>query len=292
MADLTQSFVLGVADAYRLDELVAARLEPALRRCLEAARAAWPGVRVRGSEFAEHVARVAPEAEDVVAELAHLNTSDLFLAVACLHGDVAALRAFEQTIMPAAKRAVARVDGEATFVEEVCSDLRVRLLTEDDGPPRIATYLGHGPLVHWVQVAAMRLAQSRKRRRHHERYTALDDLALSLGGADPELSPLAEQLRVPFSAAFGHALAALSPRDRNVLRLYLVDGISAEKIGAMYRVHRATVARWLASARRKVYVETSKRLAEELGTEETSFDSLMGHVLSGMDLSLATFLEG
>jgi RNA polymerase sigma-70 factor (ECF subfamily) len=291
VADLTQSFMVGVADAYRLETEVATRLGPLLTELLTEARDAWPTVELSGEEFAKHLASVAPDVEDVAAELRRLKTADLYLACACSRGDAAAVRAFEERIMPGAKRAAARIDGEPAFIEEVCSDVRVRLLTAASGPPRIASYLGHGPLVHWVQVAAMRTAQTRKRKQKVHRFTILDDMEETAGGADPELAPLAAQIQQPFGVAFSEALAELSPRERNVLRLYLIDEISAEKIGSMYRVHRATVARWIAAARRKVYVATRKRLARNAGIEPTSFESLMGHVLSGMELSLASFLQ-
>ena len=254
-----------------------------LEKLLSRARAAWPGVRLDEVVFAEHLERVAPEQGDDDA----LHVADLYLACGCARGDAAAIRSFEQHVMPGARRAVARVDADPAFVDEVCSDVRVRLLTGE--PPRIARYLGHGPLLHWVQVTAMRIGHSRKRRAGRQHFTALDDMVDSR--ADPELAPLAEQLRAPFGNAFTAALAELSARERNVLRLYLIDEISAEEIGTMYRVHRATVARWIAAARRKVYSATRKRLATTAGIEQGSFDSLMGYALSGLDLSLASFLD-
>lgn len=266
------------------------RLAPILPDLIAEARSAWPGFGIDDATFARHLAEIAPDGDDAAEAMAKLRIADLYLACACAEGDPPAIRAFEEHVIPGARRAAARVDGDPVFVEDVCSDVRVRLLTADDGRPRITSYLGHGPLVHWVQVTAMRVAQTRKRRNKGDRYTVLDDLAASTGGADPELAPLAAQLRAPFGEAFTEALASLSARERNVLRLYLVDEVSAEKIGGMYRVHRATVARWIAAARRKVYVATRKRLAEQKGIERGGFDSLMGHVLSGMDLSIASFL--
>jgi RNA polymerase sigma-70 factor (ECF subfamily) len=258
---------------------------------LSDARSAWPGVTLSDENFASHIVNVAPDGDDVLAAVARLRTADLFLACACAEGDAAALRAFEASIMPGARRAASRIDSDSAFVEEVCSDVRVRLLISDSGPPRIAGYLGHGPLVHWVQVTAMREAQTRKRKDKSDSYTALDDLELTQGGGNPELAPLAAQLRAPFGRAFTEALSTLSSRERNVLRLHLVEDVSAERIGLMYRVHRATVSRWIAAARRKVYVDTRKRLAAEAGIEHVGFESLMGHVLSGLDLSLASFLQ-
>ena len=40
------------------------------------------------------------------------------------------------------------------------------------------------------------------------------------------------------------AFAALESRERNLLRYALGDGLSVDAIGTLYRVHRATAARW------------------------------------------------
>ena len=46
-----------------------------------------------------------------------------------------------------------------------------------------------------------------------------------------------------------HALERLSPRERNVLRMHYGHALSIDAIGRVYGVHRATVARWLSTAR-------------------------------------------
>jgi len=290
--DLTASFAAGVEDVYDLDRATRAKLEPLLDDLLTRARSAWPDVKLSGSDYAAHLAQVAPEAEDVAAALQSMNTNDLYLAAACANGDDGALRHFERVILPKAERAAARIDGDASFIDEVMAEVRVKLLVEQDGkPPRISAYLGRGPVAHWVQVTAMRVAQTMKRRGARKEVAMdLPDVVDSVLGDDPELAPFADQLRGPFADAFQEALQELSARERNVLRLYLIEEVSAEKIGKMYRVHRATVARWIAQARRKVHASTKKRLADRLEMHPMSFESVMGQMMSGMDLSLASFL--
>jgi RNA polymerase sigma-70 factor, ECF subfamily len=292
LTSLTTSFVQGVGDAYALDENAAKQLGPVLDALLESARAAWPTVKLSGAAFGAHLATVAPDAEDLDVALRGMNTDDLYLACACALADDGAIRAFEASILPRAARAAARIDGDANFVQEVCSEVRVKLLVSGDAkPPRIAHYLGRGPLAHWVQVTAMRVAQTFKRNvRKEEARGEMPDIVSSILGEDPELAPFAEQLREPFAKAFGEALAELTARERNVLRMYLIEEVSAEQIGGMYRVHRATVARWVAQARRKVHAGTKRRLAREVELGPTSFESVMSQMMSGIDLSLASFL--
>ncbi len=288
---LTESFRQGIAGAYALDDDTARALAQILDELLQSARAAWPTVTLGGSEYAEHLARVAPEVDDLAEALRQMNTDDLYLAYACAKGDRDAVRAFENTILPRAARAAARIDGDDGFIQEVLAEVRIKLLVREEGLPRIANYLGRGPLAHWVQVTSMRVAQTFKRKTN-KREIAMDlpDVVQSVLGEDPELAPFAEQIEKPFADAFAEALGELSARERNVLRLYLIEEVSAEQIGVMYRVHRATVARWIAQSRRKVHASTKKRLAETLELGPSSFESVMGQMLSGLDLSLATLL--
>ena len=259
-SDLSASFVSAVGEAYALSPVSAASLQPLLVELLDAARAAWPGVAVSGTGFATHLARVAPETDDVLGTLREMHTNDLFLAAACIEGDV-------------------------------CAELGVRLLVPEGGLPRIASYLGRGPMLHWVQVSAMRLAQTAKRRaKKREVPVDVAELALSVLDDAPDVAPLAAQLKGPFEAAFRAAMGDLTARERNLLRLYLVEEVSSEAIAVMYRVHRATVARWIARARRQVQIGTRKRLAEQQMLESSSFDGVMGQVLDGIDLSIASVL--
>ncbi|MEM1034081.1 MAG: sigma-70 family RNA polymerase sigma factor [Myxococcota bacterium] len=273
------------------EETPPAELEARLQAAVAAGREAWPGVALSPADFAAHLGSVISDETELLDALDEVRVEDLFLACACGRGDPVALRHFEREVMPRAAAAVARVDGQPQFVDDVCADLRVRLLVADGRTPDIMSYIGRGPLRHWVQVAAMRAATSRKRKRRREVPMDLPDVVDSLLTLDPELAPFADQLKVPFAEVFSRALKTLSSRERNVLRMYLIDGVSAEGIGKMYRVHRATVARWITKARQKVHRETRVGLAAAVDLKAGSFESVVGMMWHGMDLSLATFLE-
>ena len=132
-------------------------------------------------------------------------------------------------------------------------------------------------------------------RRHQDAVFALEGLFLAAVEEEGDVRVLLgfgdTQLRQPFAKVFAEALDALSARERNVLRLYLIDGVSAEVIGKMYRVHRATVARWITRARQTVQRETRRRLHAAVKLDGTSFESVVGLMWDGLDLSLATFLR-
>ncbi len=79
-----------------------------------------------------------------------------------------------------------------------------------------------------------------------------------------ELSLIKVHYRSEFKAAFEAALATLSSRERNVLRLHILDGLNIEQIGTLYKAHRATVARWIAASRKKIDEGTRRALADKL----------------------------
>src|SRR5437773_409477 len=66
--------------------------------------------------------------------------------------------------------------------------------------------------------------------------------------ADPELAFLKLQHRQDFKEAFGEAMATLDQRQKNVLLMNLVQGLSIDEVGRVYSVHRATAARWVSAA--------------------------------------------
>ena len=286
-SDLTRSFMEQTVSP---QETGSPELTAFLDEAFRAAQRRWPGVQLAPPAYAAHMGSIAPDEGDLVEALKRVHSDDLFLACACAAGDQAALRAFEAEIMPRAAVAIARVDPSSQFIDDICGDLRVRLLVANDRPPEILRYLGRGPLAHWVQVVAMRLGKSNKRRKPKEIAMDLPQVMDTLLADDPEIAPFARQLREPFAEVFAEALQDLTHRERNILRLYLVDGVSAEAIGKMYRVHRATVARWITRARETVHCGTRRCLAEAVKLDGTSFESVVGLMWDGLDLSLATWL--
>lgn len=264
-----------------------------LRARAAEARAEHPGVELSDEVFAEHVAGLAPDETDPLAAIAAMPTNDLFLACACARGDSKAIRLFEKRVLPLAEPAIARIDPSEDFVDEAIHELRIRLLVDgEQGPARIRAYLGRGPLAHWVRVVAMRIAYGLKRQRPVEE-PAPEELfaALPFEGTSPETKSLRADLARPFHEAFTAALASLDVRERNVLRLYLLEGVPSEVIGTMYGVHRATVARWVAATHEHLLSETRRRLAAELGVIGPDLDTLMRLATRGIEISIATVLR-
>lgn len=255
-----------------------------------AGQAAYPGLAVDAARFAAHVAAL-PD-----AALAR-HGADLYLACACLDGDAAALRRFDDDVLAPASQAVRRIVHDAPFVDEVRQRVRAALLVGDGAArPRIADYAGRGPLRAWVGVAAVRTGLMMERSRRRAREVPADD-ADDLGGAlcladtgNPELDLLKQQHAAAFRAALVDACGALEPRLRACLRMHVVDDLTIDQIGAAYGVHRATAARWVQRAREVLTERTQRLLRERLRLTPTELERVGSLVQSQLDVSLSQLL--
>jgi RNA polymerase sigma-70 factor (ECF subfamily) len=107
---------------------------------------------------------------------------------------------------------------------------------------------------------------------------------------NPELEILKHSSQEDFKRIFQEAFAALTSRERNILRKQLLDGLSIDKIGAIYRIHRSTAARWLERIRSKLQERTRQLMMERLRLSSDELESLMALVLSHFEMSLQQVL--
>lgn len=260
---------------------------PEIQALYDEASARRPRVNVPLPAFAAAVReRVTPgtPANEVFA-------ADLLLAVGCLERDAAALEIFEVECMQNAHKALARLRLDAHANDDVLQRVRTKLLVGDQGPPRLATYAARGPLSGWVRAAAVHEALGMKRaegrRGAHDGPSALDRLP---GLEDAEMARLREAYAGPFKTAFADVLAALAPRDRNVLRLVYIDGLTADQVGSAYGVHRVSVARWIGQIRTALFDRTRALLCERLSLSPAEVESITRLCLSQIDVSLDRLL--
>jgi RNA polymerase sigma-70 factor (ECF subfamily) len=219
------------------------------------------------------------------------HADDLALARALASGDAAALREFEARLVPEMKAALARMRLPAGAADEVVQAMRVEMLVGSS--PTILEYEGRGELAAWLRVSATRAALKLLRKTHRE--DTLDEVMLEhwpagSGGADGAIkSGYARELK----AALGEALAALEVRQRNLLRQHVLDDLTIDELALLYRVHRATCARWLADARAELARGTRKRMMGRLGAKAKAeeVDSLLRWIDSDIELSISRILR-
>lgn len=263
-----------------------------LREIDVAARARWPGVRaVTVEAFFAHVGRHLPE-QDALGALGQMHLSDLYLALACAMHDPFAITELQRAVLPPLVPVVARIADGTAQVEDVMQILMTKLLTEDGADePKILQYSGRGPLGGWLRVAAVRAALSLRRKRVDEPHTGEQMLErVAQGGADLEIVHLRARYAADFEAAFHDTIRALQPRDRNLLHLHFIDGLTTDQIGLTYGVHGATTARWIGKARQTLFEGTKALLSDRLNLSAAEFQSLMGLLLSQLDISIRHLL--
>jgi RNA polymerase sigma-70 factor (ECF subfamily) len=223
----------------------------------------WPDLDVSLDSFRAHV-----EDRRIDGACATARAADLLLVVAALHGSRGALKHLDELLIRASA-AVSKLDGTAAFMDEVRQELRVKLVV---GPsPRLKSYAASGALVDWLRVAALRVALNLKRA---NRLIPTEDppFDVVLGvTSDEALTDLyAGDLKNALEASF----RALTSRERTLLRLHFIEGLNIERIGIMYHVHRATVARWLVAIRRKLFEHAKAQLAGRYGLDSAELKSL------------------
>lgn len=237
---------------------------------LELARRKYPAVKSTPSQFALRLTQ-HPSSTDV---------ADLFLSEACLEGDAAALEELERLL--ASLRDVATRASSVPF-DEVLQVVRVRLLVKQDGGRRLADYEGRGSLASWLKTIVIHSAVSLGRReRTGDRVDSLVMLELPDEREWPEMSLARHVARTRLRDALERALTLLTRQQRVLLRQHYLDELTLEELAAYHRVHRATVARWMAAAREALLAA----LEEEAG----DLDELWSLVQSRLTLSVSRLL--
>ncbi|MGC4113917.1 MAG: sigma factor-like helix-turn-helix DNA-binding protein [Myxococcales bacterium] len=265
-------------------------LEAALAEVLENARATWPDVVLDDQAFFVDLAPQLPGGEKLSQSVRAVHAADLYLACACKRGDAKALAAFERRVLVEARSALLARRQSAAAVEEALQQLRARLFVGEAGQPgKIAEYSGRGPLVAWVRMAAVRVSQNLARGGLDRGAEELQS-QLAAPAAPPELGYIKARYRGDFKAAFEAAFASLSPRERTLLRLNLLDGLSTTKLAKVYRADASTVRRWLADARRALLDGTRKQLAGRLDASEKELQSMMDLLVTQLEDSVRRIL--
>jgi RNA polymerase sigma-70 factor (ECF subfamily) len=271
--------------------------DPVLGAVLAAAcargRAAFPYVALDDQTFVRYLARAINKDDRTASTIPALPLEDLYLACACLEGGEKAAVAFAtrygDTIRDSIGRIVAGMEAE-----DIQEQLVLALLVgSESAPPTIGSYSGRARLDRWVGVAARRAALTWLRRNQAEmraRRAAAAEPS-SVDGASPETAYMKERYRGEFERALTEALGRLPERDRVLLRLYLVNGVTVDRIATMFKVGQATVSRWLASARSILLDDIKEALRSRLGTSSDELASLARMVASRLDVTLPTILK-
>src|SRR5262249_22657357 len=140
----------------------------------------------------------------------------------------------------------------------------------DESRTRLGRYSGLGSLQGWLKVLVHNRAIDRYRRavtttsiddqegsKEWERVVSVSD--------DPVNSLVEDKYLHTASRALKASLDALETKDRLLLVFYYRDGLTLKEIAALptFRVHEATVSRWLEKIHKNIRKEFEKRLMKD-----------------------------
>lgn len=289
----TELFVRNLPAQIRESADPAGPLRELVTGMVEEAKAEWAALDHDPQTFLEDLARKVPEDASLEDFLRSLRVADLFLASACAHGVPGAIAAFETAYFGEVDAALIDAKVPHHLIEEIKQILRERFfVTQQERQAAVAAFNGRGSLRAWVRISAMREVF-----RHggaQKRWVQLEEDKLSEMAApedDPELGFLKSRYRVEFRKAFDETFAALSPRQRNLLRHSYLDQMNIDQIGHVYQVHRATAARWLAQARDDLLQGTKEALRARLEIDHEEYENLIQLIVSNLDVSIRSLLK-
>ena len=258
-------------------------------RIITAGTHAWPEIAISDDLVAKHVADRSEEDAGLPQ-----HDADVYLTIALAEGDKAALRIFEDRLIPVMESALRRLRLSGGTKDDLLQTLRFDLLV-GNGTPKIADYAGRGELLGWIRVTATRKALTLLRKTNREE--SIDDLLLEQwpgldeASTDPSQQHLRKKYAAELKRAIHDAFAALEVRQRNLLRQHIIDELTIDDLARLYRAHRATCARWLADAREELGNHTRKRLVAALGIDRDDVSSLLRFLDTDLELSISRMLK-
>jgi RNA polymerase sigma-70 factor (ECF subfamily) len=264
-------------------------LEEVLSGICKAVGETWSELEVDEPDFVAFLAE--DKSIEDLSSIDNEKAADMFLARACGQGSSSAVQRFEDEYIRRIPAMLSHMKLSASMLDEVVQEVRMKLLVASKGqPPKIAGYAKRGKLDGLVQVVATRTAISMLRKNKpaagEEELLKLPDPAYA-----PGLSYMKENYREAFGDCFELAVKGLSSRDRNLLRLHLLDKVTLEQLATMYSVHRATVVRWISKVREDLFARTRELLSKRLKIGSHEFESLMKLIESRLDLSVRRMLQ-
>ncbi len=261
-----------------------------------------------------------PHCAGCLTSFRQLHLEDLFLAVACALGNRIAWEHFADEYLALLRRFAAYACKGREASEDLAQEIVTVMLGDcgaaaDPGANRgerngsgsavgssdcagkLGSYTGRGSLAGWLRAAVSHAAIDRFRR--DQRQVSLDELlerrgSDGLGGADP-----ANSIETRSDSRWASVLvrvlrsemARLRARDRLLLGLYHLNGVSLKAIGLRFGVHEATASRWLERLRSRLRKGVEHVLRKDYRVSKQEMRSLWQLVAEADDISLDSLLE-
>ena len=275
-----------------IDEEVSSSIQDLLSEALLRARDRWPSFVIEDEHYLSYLAEKLSPSEPLFESLQQLHLEDLYLACACIAKDKEALTILQKDYFQTLQLQLKGLANHEELEIELRQQVWERVCHAVEKAPKILLYAGSGPLKAWLQTILTREALGVLRKAKKER-PAGDELFWRLASPqdDQEQLYLKELYKDAFKDAFQQALQDLSAKERNILKYHYLDGLNIDKIGLLYRVHRATIARWLVKIREDLMQSTFTHMNKALGVSEEAAKSVFRMIQSQIDVSLFRMLK-
>ena len=282
---LAEIFLAHVPKERHADFAAQSGLGEALAQLAALGSQTWRDIPLAATDFAAYLGRGLPAMS--VADLALLRGDDLWLACAYGRGIPGAAEALEKYAFASIVKTLLRLDSSEATIADILQELRRRLVEQQTPQLEQKVYMGRGSLIGWLRVSAVREMHARKNRRARELPLGTGSTLLAAPVYEPEVALLLKTHKQELGEAFQRALAAMSSRDRNVLRYHFVEHLNIDQIGALYGVHRTTAARWIERAREILSTQTRTIFQERISISNDEFQRVVMLIQSQIEVQLA-----
>lgn len=263
------------------------RVEATLEHMLAQARAAQPDLSLASADYFAYLAERIGDAAPLDG-LERIDAAELYLVRACAEPSSGerALRRFEDAYFREVQVGASRLRCTAEEVDEITQRVRLALFAPDSsGRLALLDKTARGDLRALIRLMALRAGISLRRSQGRE----LEDVDAALEfAASEDIDGLAikAEYRAKFRVSLAAAIERLEPKQRALLRLHEVDGVSVANLARMVQVDRSTITRKLAAARATILAETRRELGERFGVPRHHFESFIDVIRSNFGASI------
>ncbi|MBP1623005.1 MAG: sigma-70 family polymerase sigma factor [Acidobacteria bacterium] len=261
---------------------MAQALQEAFERCLKR----YPTVQLTLDEFRARIDDIVsremglPDEQSRMDAVARIHCEDLFLATACSRQDRIAWEYFADIYLPLLRNFSARACGSPDDGEDLAQEIITKLLKEQN---HLAGYNGRGSLAGWLRAAVSHAAVDRFRRKRKQ--ISLEDLpanspqpALTDPGTKAEEEIFDARWSTVISGIANEIVSRLPARDRVLLGLYYLRGVTLQTIRKQLGIHEATASRWLEKLRRDIRKQVEAELRKKHGLRSSEIQSLWNQI--------------
>ncbi|MEO8179034.1 MAG: hypothetical protein ABI895_09395 [Deltaproteobacteria bacterium] len=236
--------------------LVERAMDEAWQKAFVTASERWPSIRVSELELELHLERLGAGEEPPI------HAAEVYVCCACALGRPEARLALVSRHGDDLEALVTHLAGPRDL-PTVLEDIQHQLF--DAAPPLVADYSGRVPLASWLRVTALRrfIASHRARTLDSgapelpgERDVTEFCLWLDVGPSDAALGAGSLQR---WELALTDALDALPQRDRTLLRLHVLYGVSIAALSKAYQLSKSSLRERISEYRERLLSDMCDR---------------------------------